>query len=414
MNRKRFFISFLLIFSLIISQFLFYSKSTSAAKKDTQKTNTSDDSQAALTIDAKAAVLIENTTGRILYAKNENQKLIPASITKIMTLLLIFDALDNKKIKLEDTVTVSEYAAGMGGSQVFLEAGETQTVKDMIKCISIVSANDACVAMAEHISGSETAFVKAMNQKAKKLGMKNTHFKNCNGLDDTIQSGHYTSAYDVALMSRELITRHPEISDYSTVWMDSITHSTKKGTSEFGLSNTNKLIRTYQGITGLKTGSTAKAKYCLSATACRNQVNLTAVVMAAKEPRIRFSEAAKLLDYGFANCTVYKHKSTNVTLKPQKVTGSVNSYVTPRIEKDFSCVLDADSAQTTDKKNAIRPKIIYEKNLTAPIKEGDTIGTLYYVQNGETLGTVKIVSAENVNKAGLCDFFKALFKAYLP
>ena len=201
--------------------------------------------------------------------------MIPASITKIMTLLLIFEAIDQKKISLEDSVTVSEYAAQMGGSQVFLEPGETQTVNEMIKCISIASANDAAVAMAEFISGSETAFVDAMNKKAKELGMEHTSFKNCNGLDDSIQSGHYSSAYDVALMSRALVTKYPEISNYSTVWMDTITHKTKKGETEFGLTNTNKLVRTYDGITGLKTGSTSKAKYCLSATAVRNGVSLT-------------------------------------------------------------------------------------------------------------------------------------------
>ncbi len=252
--------------------------------------------QASVSILAKSAVLIENNSGRILFEKEKDTELVPASITKIMTLLLIFEALHNKKITLEDSVSTSEFAASMGGSQVFLEPGETQTVDTMIKCISIASANDAAVAMAEHVSGSETEFVKKMNEKAKELGMVHTSFKNCNGLDDSIQSGHYSSAYDVALMSRELITKYPEISNYSTVWMDEITHTTRKGTTQFGLTNTNKLIRTYNGITGLKTGSTSKAKYCLSATAERNGVSLTAVIMAAPDPKERFAEAAALLE----------------------------------------------------------------------------------------------------------------------
>ena len=305
LHRPSFFrtiISFLLIDSIVFSSLLYVNKHADA-KSDIYLMQTEKDANnASLDITAKAAVLIENNSGRILYQKEKDKKLIPASITKIMTLLLIFEALEQKKISLNDSVSVSEYAAKMGGSQVFLEPGETQTVNDMIKCISIASANDAAVAMAEFIAGSENAFVKKMNQKAKALGMKNTHFRNCNGLDDTIESGHYSSAYDVALMSRELVSRHPDISKYSTVWMDEITHSTKKGETKFGLTNTNKLIRTYSGITGLKTGSTSKAKYCLSATAKRNGISLTAVVMAAPDHKIRFAQAASLLDYGFANC----------------------------------------------------------------------------------------------------------------
>ena len=265
----------------------------------------------AMDITAQSAVLIENSSGRILYEKEKDKELIPASITKIMTLLLIFDALEKGQIHLEDSVSVSEYAASMGGSQVFLEPGETQTVDTMIKCISVASANDAAVAMAEYVAGSEQAFVDQMNQKAKELGMTHTHFMNCNGLDDSIESGHYSSAYDVALMSRALITCYPQISHYSTIWMDEITHSTQKGDTRFGLTNTNKLIRTYQGITGLKTGSTSKAKYCLSATASRAAVSLTAVVMAAPDPKIRFSQAASLLDYGFANCTGFEDRKAH-------------------------------------------------------------------------------------------------------
>lgn len=228
---------------------------------------------------APSAILMEASTGQIIYEKEADKKRPPASVTKVMTLLLIFDAIESGKIKLEDEVTTSEYAASMGGSQVFLEPGETQTVDTMIKCISVASANDACVAMSELIAGSEEEFVVQMNERAKKLGMKNTVFKNCNGLDT---EGHETTARDIALMSRELITKYPQIRDYCTIWMENITHTTKKGTSEFGLSNTNKLIKHYEYATGLKTGSTSKAKFCVSATAEKDGMELIAVIMAQK------------------------------------------------------------------------------------------------------------------------------------
>ena len=250
----------------------------------------------ALSIESKSAILMEGATGKIIYKKNPNEKFNPASFTKIMTLLLIYENLDNGKIKPNDKVTVSEHAASMGGSQVFLEPNEQQTVETMIKCISIASANDAAVAMAEHISGSEESFVNKMNKRANELGMKDTHFVNCCGLD---VEGHYSSAYDVALMSKELITKHPEIIKYTTTWMDSIIHRTRKGESEFGLTNTNKLVRTYKGITGLKTGSTSLAKYCLSATANREGIDMIEVVMGAPEHKLRFVEASRLLVYGF-------------------------------------------------------------------------------------------------------------------
>lgn len=221
-------------------------------------------SSVALDVSAPSVLLMEASTGTVIYEKNSHEVLRPASITKIMTMILIFDALTRGQISLTDTVTVSEYAASMGGSQVFLEAGETQTVETMLKCISVASANDACVAMAEHICGSETEYVRQMNERAKGLGMNDTTFVNCCGLD---VDGHVTSAYDVALMSRELITKYPQIHDYCTIWMENITHVTAKGSSEFGLTNTNKLIKQYPYATGLKTGSTGLAKYCVSATA---------------------------------------------------------------------------------------------------------------------------------------------------
>lgn len=378
----------------------------SSKKAEKQKENKETENPA-ISISAKSAVLIENNTGTILYEKEKDKERIPASITKIMTLLLIFDAIDSGKIKETDTVTVSEHAAKMGGSQVFLEPGETQTVDTMIKCISIASANDAAVAMAEFIGGSEENFVKLMNQKAKKLGMKHTHFKNCNGLDDSITSGHYSSAYDVALMSQALVTKYPEISKYSTTWMDEITHHTKKGDSQFGLTNTNKLVRTYDGITGLKTGSTSKAKYCLSATAKRNGVSLTAVIMAAPDPKVRFTEAASLLDYGFANCRTFLDKTNHIKLTPQKVSGGKEEQVIPRIEKNFTYTLVGDS-----KNNKLKRKIYYQKNLKAPIKEGDIIGGVIYYLDGTEIGQLPVRAAQSIEKATLFSNFSHLLRTF--
>ena len=359
--------------------------------------------QAGLDISAKAAVLIENSSGRILYQKEKDEELIPASITKIMTLLLIFEAIDQGKIKLTDEVSVSEYAASMGGSQVFLEPGEIQTVDTMIKCISIASANDAAVAMAEYISGSESAFVEEMNAKAKELGMEHTHFMNCNGLDDSIESGHYSSAYDVALMSAALIKNYPEIRNYSTVWMDEITHSTKKGDSVFGLTNTNKLIRTYDGITGLKTGSTSKAKYCLSATACRNGVSLTAVIMAAPDPKIRFTQAAALLDYGFANCTGYIEETSNLKLKPIPVENGVSDTVEGKIMQDFNYTLCRGEVS-----DEIQRTIKYKKNLQAPVQKNDIIGKVTYTMKEQTLEEIPILAKKSVKKAKFQDYLYKL------
>ena len=250
-----------------------------------------------LNIDSKSCVLMESRTGMVLYENNQNEKLSPASITKIMTLV------HSGKIKLTDVATTSAYAKSMGGSQVFLEEGETQTVETLIKCIIIASGNDASVVMAEMIAGSEEAFVKKMNERAKSLGMNNTHFIDCCGLTDS--DDHYTTAKDVALMSRELIEKYPEIFKYSTIWMVSITHKTKAGEKEFVLSNTNKLLKINQYVKGLKTGSTSKAKYCVSTVAEKDGVQLIAVVMAAPDYKIRFKESEKLINYGFSNCKVY-------------------------------------------------------------------------------------------------------------
>lgn len=372
----------------------------------TAKANTA--SGSAVEITAKAAVLIEGSTGEILVEKDKDKELVPASITKIMTLTLIFDALDQGKIALTDEVSVSEYAASMGGSQVFLEPNETQTVDTMIKCISIASANDAAVAMAEKIAGSEENFVKKMNEKAKELGMKHTSFKNCTGLDDDITSGHYSSAYDVALMSRELIMNHPQISKYSTVWMDSIVHKTKKGESTFGLTNTNKLVRFYDGITGLKTGSTSKAKYCLSATAKRNGMNLIAVVMAAPDHKVRFTEAQRLLDYGFANCSIYEDDFSRMQFTPLAVKGGIPSTVDVYPKEKFSHTFTSEIDKDKIKKNVVF------KDVSAPVKKGAEVGSLNYSYDGKEIGSVPLLAMQEIKKAGYTDYLlqalKELFK----
>jgi D-alanyl-D-alanine carboxypeptidase (penicillin-binding protein 5/6) len=359
-----------------------------------------------MNITSTSAVLIEGSTGSIIYEKNKDEKLKPASITKIMTLLLIFEAVDSGKIKLTDEVSVSEYAASMGGSQVYLEPFETQTVDTMIKCISIASANDASVAMAELIAGSETEFVARMNDKAKELGMLNTNFVNCCGLD---VDNHYSTAYDVALMSKELITKHPEISNYSTVWMDNITHTTRKGQSEFGLTNTNKLIKHYNGITGLKTGSTSLAKYCLSATAKRDGMDLIAVIMAAPETKVRFAEASRLLDYGFANCSIFRDANKDLQVVPVPVKKGIAAGVNYKAKEDFSflCLKDTNPADITK-------EITMYESVTAPVKENDKVGEITYKLGGSKIGTVDIVASENIEKARFKDYFlQALQKLML-
>lgn len=355
----------------------------------------------------RSVVLMEGSTGKVIYENNKDEQLIPASITKIMTLLLIFEALNNKQISLTDMVSVSEHAASMGGSQVYLEPNETQTVDTMIKCISIASANDAATAMAELISGSETAFVEKMNQKAQEIGMKNSHFMNCSGLDDDISSGHYTSAYDVALMSRELITKYPEISKYSTVWMDTFVHKTKKGEKEFGLTNTNKLIRTYNGITGLKTGSTSKAKYCLSATANRNGMDLIAVVMACPSPKDRFAEAAKLLDYGFAHCKLYVDNHELLQLDPVSVSKGVIDSILVKPAHKFSYVSFDGETEADYKK-----EVVLNEKVVAPIKEGDQLGEIRYSLKDKTIGSVAIVSTQTVEKAKYVDYLGKVLNQY--
>lgn len=354
---------------------------------------------------AVSAILIEGSTGEVLYAKKEDIEMPPASITKIMTLLLVFEALEKGQIKLTDMVTVSEHAAGKGGSQVYLEPGETQTVEDMIKCISIASANDAATAMAEHIGGSEETFVASMNERAKQLGMEHTHFVNCTGLD---AEGHYSSAKDVALMSRELITRYPQISEYSTTWMDTIIHKTRRGESEFGLTNTNKLVRTYEGITGLKTGSTSQAKFCLSATAKRNDCDMIAVVMGCPSPKDRFEEAAKLLNYGFANCKVFRHSLAAAELSVVPVKNGVLDKVLLTPPEEFRHLfLKGENLED------VTWEIEYPDSIEAPIGAGDQVAEVVYRLGDTEIGRMPIGAAEDVARAGYLFYVKKLWKQLL-
>lgn len=349
-------------------------------------------------VESPSVILMEASTGKTVYEKNADETLHPASITKIMTLILIFDALSGNKITLDENVTVSEHAASMGGSQVFLEAGEKQTVNTMIKCISVASANDASVAMAEHIWGSEQTFVDKMNERAQGLGMSGTHFVNCCGLDT---DGHMMTARDVAIMSRELITRYPQIHEYSGIWMDTITHSTRRGESEFGLSNTNKLIKQYEWATGLKTGSTGLAKCCLSATAEKDGIELIAVVMAAPNSKTRFKDAISLLNYGYGVVDIYRD---NAWLSQEKIVvhGGKSDSVTCRKNNEFVYVFTED----TDT-GRIRCTEEYADGLEAPVYEGDVVGQMVYELDGNILGTIDIVAADTVEKAGLGDCIRS-------
>ena len=353
-----------------------------------------------LGITAPSAVLMEASTGTVVLEKNPHEKLPPASVTKIMTLLLIFDSLSQGKIRLEDSVTTSAYAASMGGSQVFLEEGETQSVETMIKCIAVASANDASVAMAEHIAGTESLFVDMMNQRAKELGMNDTQFVNCCGLD---AEGHLTSAYDIALMSRELITKYPQIHTYSTIWMENITHTTRRGTEEFGLTNTNKLIRQYPYATGLKTGSTSQAKYCVSATAEKDGIELIAVVMAAPDPAGRFSDATALLNYGYAKCSLYQDLEEQ-PLVTVPVRGGVQEEVRGEYDGTFSYL-----STTGEDLTAVEKKWYAMEELEAPVEEGQEIGKLTYTLGGSEIGNIPILAAEAVERAGYAHYLGRAF-----
>ena len=387
-------------FSILLSLVLFISctlhpESLLHAKKKTQS------SQPSLDLSAPSALLMEAETGTILYQKKEHNSRPPASVTKIMTLCLIFDALEKNQIALTDEVTVSENAASMGGSQVFLEAGEVQTVETLIKCISIASANDACVAMAEFICGSEDEFVAQMNQKAAGLGMEDTHFVNCCGLS---ADGHLTSAYDIGLMARELSIRHPQIHDYCTIWMENIIHHTRKGDSEFGLANTNKLLKQYPYATGLKTGYTSAAKYCIAATAEKDGVKLIAVLMGAPDIKSRTADAQTLLNYGFSVCRVYKDQNPaplpEIAIKKGDKDSAALTY-----ESDMSYV-----STSGEDLNQITKKMKLPKVADAPVRKGDTAGKVTYYLGEKEIGHINILYAESVEHAAFADYFLSLLQ----
>lgn len=371
------------------------------AEQEQAEAEDAEQTQPTVEISAPSAVLMEASTGTVIFEKDSDTARPPASVTKIMTMLLIFDALEEGSIGLDDEVTTSEYAASMGGSQVFLEPGEIQTVDTMLKCIAVASANDACVAMSEYICGSEEEFVRRMNERAKELGMKNTNFVNCNGLD---AQGHVTSARDIALMSRELITKYPQVHDYSMIWMENITHTTKKGTTEFGLTNTNKLVRQYEYTTGLKTGSTGDAKFCVSATGEKNGIEMIAVVMAAENSKERFADAVKLLNYGFGRCQLYMDEEEE-GIEDIEVESGVEDTVGVQRADPFS-YLDTAGADL----NSIEKKIEMEKEVKAPLKKGDVVGYIVYKLDGKEIGRSELIAEKSVKKAGIMDFLRRALK----
>lgn len=360
---------------------------------------------AAPEIDAPSYVLIEASTGQVILEKNPAERRSPASITKIMTLLVIFDELAKGNVKLTDEVMTSEYAKSMGGSQVFLETGEVQTLDTMIKCIAVASGNDASVAVAEHIAGSEAEFVNKMNTKAQELGLTDTHFVDCCGLSES--DDHYTSALDVAIMSKELITTYPQIYDYSTIWMEDIVHETAKGSETFTLSSTNKLLKQYQYATGLKTGSTDKAKYCLAATAHHKDMDLIAVIMGDPDPQKRFTDAATLLEYGFSQCSLYQDNA-EISQKKVPVLGAIEKEIEVKANGDFTYL-----NTTGEDISGVTKEVNLPQSVEAPAKEGDKTGEVVYYLNGSKIGSVDIVFAQNIDKATYKDYFLLSFRAFL-
>ena len=375
---------------------------------DEQEAETSGQSKGAqqtapvLELQTPHALVMEVSTGTVLFEKDADAKVHPASVTKVMTILLIFEALEEGRLTLDEQVTTSAHAKSMGGSQVFLEEGETQTVETLLKCIIIASGNDAAVAMAEHIAGSEEAFVAKMNEKAAKLGMVNTHFVDCCGLTDSPE--HYTTARDVALVSRELLARFPQVTEYSRIWMQDITHVTAKGSSTFTLTNTNKLLRAFDGCDGLKTGSTSYAKYCLSATAQRGGIRLVGTVMTAPDSKTRFAEAAKILGYGFACCTLY-HDDAMEPLPQITVRGATEPLTDVRYADEFSYL-----STTNEDFSAIEREIRWQEEIKAPLERGAQVGECVYMLNGKEIGSVPIVTKSDVRKAGYLDYLDEMWK----
>lgn len=350
-----------------------------------------------LNLESGGAVLIEQTTGRVLYNHNMHEKLRPASVTKVMSLLLIMEAIDSGKLSYSDKIPCTETAAAMGGSQIWLDVREELTVDEMLKAICVVSANDCTVAMAEYLAGSQEAFVEQMNNKAKELGMNDTTFKNCHGIDE---DGHLTSAYDIALMSRELLLKHPDITKYTTIWMDTL----RDGKSE--LVNTNKLIRNYKGATGLKTGSTSVALYNLSASATRGDLSLIAVIMKAPSTKVRFSEAQKLLDYGFNNFEYKKFAEANEVVKTVDIQKGTKDSIEVVYENTIGTIL-----KKGDDSN-IEQIINIPDTIQAPITKGDKIGEIVYTIDGMELSRVNIIANESAEKNTIFNMFSHVYKKW--
>ena len=359
---------------------------------------------AAPAVEAPSYILMEASTGQVICEENAEERRSPASITKIMTLLVIFDHLGTGRVKLDSEVMTSAYAKSMGGSQVFLEEGEVQTLETIIKCIAVASGNDASVAAAEFIAGSEQEFVNLMNKRAEDMGLTNTHFEDCCGLTDS--DNHYTTAKDVALMSRELITKYPQILDYTKIWMEDITHVTNQGTSNFTLSSTNKLLKMYEWTTGLKTGSTSKALYCLSATASKDNIDMIAVVMGSPSNKSRFQDAMALLNYGYSVSALYEDPNEE-KLPSLPVKGGVQEEATLVYKEPFR-YLDIAGSDL----NAIEKTISLPAEINAPVARGDAVGEAVYKLHGQRIGSVSILADVTIEKAGYKDYLIKVWKLY--
>lgn len=401
---KKLFIS-VIIFSLIItpiSSFAYtdysYIWSSPETLLETSAETKTVSNENSLNLTCGSAILIEQFSGKVLYDHNSHEKLRPASVTKIMTILLIMEAIDSGKLNYTDQIPCSENASSMGGSQIWLDTKETLSVDEMLKAICVVSANDCTVAMAEYLAGSEENFVNQMNAKAKELGMNDTTFKNCHGIDE---DGHVSSSYDIALMSRELLEKHPDITKYTTIYMDSL----RDGKSE--LVNTNKLVRNYKGATGLKTGSTSLALYNLSASATRDDLSLIAVIMKAPTTKDRFAEATKLLDYGFANYNYKVLGKANDVVKDVLVSKGVSSSVSAVLEYDSGTLLPK-GADTNIVQNINVPDTV-----SAPIKKGDKLGEVVYTLNDETISTIDVIANEDIDKIDFFNMTKHIFNRWL-
>lgn len=355
-------------------------------------------------IQAPSYILMEASTGQVICEENVTERRSPASITKIMTLLIIFDHLNTGRVRLDSEVMTSAYAKSMGGSQVFLEEGEIQTLDTIIKCIAVASGNDASVAAAEFIAGSEAEFVNLMNQRAEELGMQDTHFEDCCGLSES--DNHYTTARDVAIMSRELITKYPQIFEYTKIWMEDITHTTSQGSTPFTLSSTNKLLKMYEWTTGLKTGSTSKALYCLSATASKDNIDLIAVVMGSPNNKVRFQDAMSLLNYGYGVSALYEDENKDA-LPALPVKGGIEDEAALIYQGPFR-YLDIAGSDLT----AIEKTISLPPELTAPVNRGDAIGEAVYKLNGQRIGSVSILSDVTIEKAGYKDYAAKVWKLF--